>query len=38
MEGRTNVEIATRLAIVGRTVERHLQLIRKLWSKEGETQ
>jgi DNA-directed RNA polymerase specialized sigma24 family protein len=35
MEGYTNPEIATRLGVVERTVERRLRLIRKLWADEG---
>lgn len=34
MEGYTNAEIAQRLGVVERTVERRLGLIRKLWSDE----
>jgi DNA-directed RNA polymerase specialized sigma24 family protein len=36
MEGCTNAEIAARLGVVERTVERRLALIRKLW-EEGES-
>jgi DNA-directed RNA polymerase specialized sigma24 family protein len=35
MEGYTNPEIAARLGVVERTVERRLRLIRKLWADEG---
>jgi DNA-directed RNA polymerase specialized sigma24 family protein len=35
MEGQTNAEIAARLRLVETTVERKLQRIRKLWSREG---
>lgn len=34
MEGRTNDEIAQQLGYKGRTVERKLQLIRKIWEQE----
>ena len=34
MEGYSNVEIAARLHVVERTVERRLELIRKLWHEE----
>jgi DNA-directed RNA polymerase specialized sigma24 family protein len=34
MEGWTNAEIATRLGVVERTVERQLRLVRKLWNVE----
>lgn len=34
MEGYTNAEIAGRLNVVERTVERRLSLIRKLWDEE----
>ena len=33
MEGRSNAEIAARLGVVERTVERRLGLIRKLWEE-----
>jgi DNA-directed RNA polymerase specialized sigma24 family protein len=36
MEGYTNAEIAQRLKVVERTVERRLGLIRKLWDDEEE--
>jgi RNA polymerase sigma factor (sigma-70 family) len=36
MEGYTNEEIGAKLGYVPRTVERRLQLIRKLWSQENE--
>jgi DNA-directed RNA polymerase specialized sigma24 family protein len=35
MEGASNAEIAARLGVVERTVERRLGLIRKLWGEEG---
>jgi DNA-directed RNA polymerase specialized sigma24 family protein len=35
MEGYTTEEIATKLGCVTRTVERKLQVIRKLWGDEG---
>jgi DNA-directed RNA polymerase specialized sigma24 family protein len=35
MEGHSNAEIAARLGVVERTVERRLGLIRKLWEEEG---
>ncbi len=35
MEGCTNAEVAVRLGVVARTVERRLSLIRKLWAEEG---
>jgi DNA-directed RNA polymerase specialized sigma24 family protein len=35
MEGYTTEEIAAKLGCVPRTVERKLQLIRKLWGREG---
>jgi DNA-directed RNA polymerase specialized sigma24 family protein len=35
MEGYTSEEIATKLGCVTRTVERKLQVIRKLWGDEG---
>jgi DNA-directed RNA polymerase specialized sigma24 family protein len=34
MEGYNNAEIAARLAVAERTVERRLTLIRKLWREE----
>lgn len=34
MEGYTNEEIATRLGVAPRTIERKLQLIRELWEPE----
>jgi DNA-directed RNA polymerase specialized sigma24 family protein len=34
MEGHTNDEIAARLGCVSRTVERRLEVIRTLWSRE----
>jgi DNA-directed RNA polymerase specialized sigma24 family protein len=37
MEGYTTEEIATKLGCVPRTVERKLQVIRKLWGGEGTT-
>ena len=37
MEGRSNAEIAARLGVVERTVERRLGLIRKLWVEGDET-
>ena len=37
MEGRSNAEIAARLGVVERTVERRLGLIRKLWEEGDET-
>jgi DNA-directed RNA polymerase specialized sigma24 family protein len=37
MEGYTNDEIAVRLGVVARTVERRLSLIRKVWAEEGES-
>jgi DNA-directed RNA polymerase specialized sigma24 family protein len=36
MEGYANAEIAARLQVVERTVERRLELIRKLWHQEEE--
>ena len=38
MEGFTTEEIATKLGCVTRTVERKLQVIRKLWGDEGTRQ
>jgi DNA-directed RNA polymerase specialized sigma24 family protein len=35
MEGQTNAEIAARLDIVEKSVERKLQRIRELWRREG---
>ncbi len=35
MEGYANAEIAARLGTVERTVERKLQMIRKVWGEEG---
>jgi DNA-directed RNA polymerase specialized sigma24 family protein len=35
MEGYTNAEIAPRLGCCLSTVERRLQLIRRLWTEEG---
>ena len=35
MEGYSNEEIAARLGTVERTVERKLQMIRKVWGEEG---
>ena len=35
MEGQTNAAIAARLGCVESTVERKLQRIRDLWSREG---
>jgi DNA-directed RNA polymerase specialized sigma24 family protein len=35
MEGETDGEIAARLGYVHRTVQRRLQLIRRIWEKEG---
>jgi DNA-directed RNA polymerase specialized sigma24 family protein len=37
MEGATDGEIAARLGYVLRTVQRRVQLIRRLWEKEGTT-
>jgi DNA-directed RNA polymerase specialized sigma24 family protein len=37
MEGATDEEIAARLGYVLRTVQRRVQLIRRLWEKEGTT-
>jgi DNA-directed RNA polymerase specialized sigma24 family protein len=34
MEGYTNAEVAVQLGVVERTVERRLELIRKLWHEE----
>jgi DNA-directed RNA polymerase specialized sigma24 family protein len=36
LEGYSNDEIAARLGCVTRTVERKLDLIRKVWSRERE--
>jgi DNA-directed RNA polymerase specialized sigma24 family protein len=36
MEGYSNAEIAARLSVAERTVERRLTLIRKLWREEEE--
>ncbi len=35
MEGQTNAEIAARLGCVESTVQRKLQRIRALWTREG---
>jgi hypothetical protein len=35
MEGATDGEIGARLGYVERTVQRRLQLIRRIWEKEG---
>jgi DNA-directed RNA polymerase specialized sigma24 family protein len=35
LEGCTNKEIAGRLGVVERTVKRHLEAIRAIWSKKG---
>jgi DNA-directed RNA polymerase specialized sigma24 family protein len=37
MEGYTNEEISARLGYAPATVERRLQLIRKLWQKEKDS-
>jgi DNA-directed RNA polymerase specialized sigma24 family protein len=35
MEGHTNAELAARMGVVERTIERRLGLIRQLWSEES---
>jgi DNA-directed RNA polymerase specialized sigma24 family protein len=35
MEGYTNAQIAAQLGVVERTVKRHLEAIRAIWSKKG---
>jgi DNA-directed RNA polymerase specialized sigma24 family protein len=34
LDGYTNIEIATRLGCALRTVERRLELIRRIWNEE----
>jgi DNA-directed RNA polymerase specialized sigma24 family protein len=36
MEGYSNAEIADRLGVVGRTVQRRLELIRQVWNAPGD--
>jgi DNA-directed RNA polymerase specialized sigma24 family protein len=37
MEGQTNEEIAARLGCVVRTVERKLEVVRKLWNEDAQS-
>jgi DNA-binding NarL/FixJ family response regulator len=37
MDGQSNAEIARRLGVIEKTVERKLRLIRQTWCREGPT-
>jgi DNA-binding NarL/FixJ family response regulator len=37
LEGYTNTEISAKLGVVERTVERRLNLIRRIWTQDAET-